>query len=154
MINCYTFNSQVENSTFCQSCATPKPLYNGIATIKNNKLYYRCNTGYSLSDSVYDGGRACNKAGEWVGKTEPYCKGKFITVQFLITLCKFPLRFSCVLRSSGAFQTRSRVREQFLLLGQSRILLLPWIHPRGQQNQTLFGKRHVGTGRTEMCWCE
>ncbi|GJQ65520.1 hypothetical protein Trydic_g7621 [Trypoxylus dichotomus] len=67
---------EIENSTFCLECrkSLGGRIHNGYIEILNNRAYYRCDKGYILSESRYQNGRHCNKAGEWEGQQEPYCK--------------------------------------------------------------------------------
>ncbi|KRT85211.1 EGF domain-containing protein, partial [Oryctes borbonicus] len=73
----YVFGKvEIENSAFCVECkrSLAGPIANGYIEILNNTAYYRCDKGYILSDNKYRNGRHCNKAGEWEGQQEPYCK--------------------------------------------------------------------------------
>lgn len=72
-------NIKIENSTFCQKCQEPKPLYNGIIDTVENVAYYDCYKGYYLSNASYSRGRKCTKASTWEGFYEPFCKSMIIS---------------------------------------------------------------------------
>lgn len=71
-------NVLVENSSFCNQCKYPRPLFNGIINIINNTAYYECYKGYYLSSLAFKEGRRCTKAVKWEGFNEPYCKSNLL----------------------------------------------------------------------------
>ncbi|KAI4463058.1 complement component-related sushi domain-containing [Holotrichia oblita] len=76
-MNKYVFGKvRIENSPFCLECnkSLANSIRNGYIEIINNTAYYKCDKGYILSENKYYNGRRCNKAGEWEGHEEPYCK--------------------------------------------------------------------------------
>ncbi|XP_060530297.1 sushi, von Willebrand factor type A, EGF and pentraxin domain-containing protein 1-like isoform X2 [Cylas formicarius] len=67
-------NVQILNTSFCQKCSDPKPLYNGLIDLVDNTAFYSCYPGYEISHKSYSKGRKCTKTSKWEGFYEPYCK--------------------------------------------------------------------------------
>lgn len=107
-------NIQLLNSSFCNNCADPKSLYNGLIDIVENRAYYSCNVGYKLSTESYSNGRKCTKASKWEGTYEPYCRStnnqKMINIPF-----KMFSFYRNVLRLSGLYSKWIYNRKQVLL---------------------------------------